>query len=257
MEQEIRQLIMKGKTKDALDLMTPYTDIAIMLRGRLSAVERNNTMGLIDYNDYQREMNRINFSVLSLLDSDDIDLPEQNRQINTSSNNFIPNQSSSNKVFDVKKPKVFVSYAHDDSEMLREMQEMLKMLQRNNVIDIWTDKEILPGQNWNKDVNDSLVNADIILLLLSSSFLNSDYIWHNEMQIALKNSKEGKAIAIPVILRPCLWKEVEGLAQLQALPMNEDGRLVPISKWEDKDEAWVQVANELKRVIENMKQKAR
>jgi hypothetical protein len=102
-----------------------------------------------------------------------------------------------------------------------------------------------------------LVNADIVLLLLSSSFLNSDYIWRNEMQIALKNSKEGKAVAIPVILRPCLWKEVEGLAQLQALPMNDDGRLVPISKWEDKDDAWVQVASGLKRVIENMKQKTR
>jgi hypothetical protein len=257
MEQQIRQLITKGKTKDALDLMTPYANEAILLRARLSSIERNNTMGLIDYNDYQREMNRINFSVLSLLDSDDIDLPEQSSQTSASSNSYAPNQSSSNKVLNIKKPKVFVSYAHDDSGMLREMEEMLKMLKRNNVIDIWTDKEILPGQDFNKDINESLINADIVLLLLSSSFLNSDYIWRNEMQIALKNSKEGKAIAIPVILRPCLWKEVEGLAQLQALPMNEDGRLVPISKWEDKDEAWVQVASGLKRVIENMKQKAR
>lgn len=257
MEQQIRQLIMKGKTKDALDMMTPYANEAILLRARLSSIERNNTMGLIDYNDFQREMNRINFSVLSLLDSDDIDLPEQDRQINTSSNNYAPNQVPSSKVFNARKPKVFVSYAHDDTAFLRQMESTLNILKRNGVIDIWTDKEILPGQDFNKDINESLVNADIVLLLLSSSFLNSDYIWRNEMQIALKNSKEGKAIAIPVILRPCLWKEVEGLAQLQALPMNEDGRLVPISKWEDKDEAWVQVANGLRRVIENMKQKAR
>jgi TIR domain/Effector-associated domain 11 len=258
MEQQIRQLITKGKTKDALDLMTPYANEAILLRARLSSIERNNTMGLIDFNDFQREMNRINFSVLSLLDSDDIDLPEQDRQISASSNNnYAPNQTSSNKVFNARKPRVFVSYAHEDSELLRQMESQLNVLKKNGVIDIWTDKEILPGQDWNKDINESLVNADIILLLLSSSFLNSDYIWRNEMQIALKNSKEGKAVAIPVILRPCLWKEVEGLAQLQALPINEDGRLVPISKWGDRDEAWVEVAKGLKKVIENMKQKSR
>jgi TIR domain/Effector-associated domain 11 len=256
MEQQIRQLIMKGKAEEALEIMTPYADEAILLRSRLSALQRNNRMGMIDFSEYTRELNRINASILSLLDSDDIDLPNNEQYKNVNKNNHgIPATppSVSPKILNLKKPKVFVSYAHDDMAMLRDMQKMLQILKRNGTIDIWTDSEILPGQNWSQVIKDSLINADIVLLLLSASFLNSDYIWRNEMQIALKNSKERKSVAIPIILRPCLWREVDGLGELQALPMNDEGRLLPITKWEDKDEAWMKVAEGLKKVIENLK----
>jgi hypothetical protein len=258
MEHQIRQLIMKGKAEEALEIMTPYADEAILLRSRLSALQRNNRMGLIDFSEYTRELNRINASILSLLDSDDVDLPKNEEYKNFSKNknndySYTTHQQASYKTLNLKKPKVFVSYAHDDSAMLRDMQSMLQILKRNGTIDIWTDSEILPGQNWSQVIKDSLINADIVLLLLSASFLNSDYIWRNEMQIALKNSKERKSVAIPIILRPCLWKEVDGLGQLQALPINDDGRLLPITKWEDKDEAWLKVAEGLKKVIENLK----
>jgi hypothetical protein len=252
MEQQIRQLIMKGKTEEALEVMTPYADEAILLRSRLSALQRNNRMGMIDFSEYSRELNRINAAILSLLDSDDIDLPK-NENIKSSNKTDAPAPHAPPSSASPKKPKVFVSYAHDDTAMLRDMQSMLQILKRNGTIDIWTDSEILPGQNWSQVIKDSLINADIVLLLLSASFLNSDYIWRNEMQIALKNSKDRKSVAIPIILRPCLWKEVEGLGQLQALPMNDEGRLLPIAKWEDKDEAWMKVAEGLKKVIANLK----
>jgi hypothetical protein len=255
MEQQIRLLIQKGKSKEALDLMTPYADEAIMLRGRLSSLERNNNMGMIDFSDYSREINRINFSILSLLDSDDLQLPKQAPE-QTPTNNTTNAERATPKTATNRPPKVFVSYAHDDTAMLRDMEAMLKILERKGDIDIWTDKEILPGQNWSQDINDKLLNADIIFLMLSASFLNSDYIWRNEMQLALKNGRDGKAVVIPIILRPCLWKEVEGLSQLQALPMTDEGRLQPITKWADKDEAWVKVAEGVKKVIENRKIKA-
>jgi hypothetical protein len=250
MEQQIRLLIQQGKTKEALDLMTPHSNEAIMLRGRVSQLERNNNMGMLDFNDYSREINRINFSILSLLDSDDLNLPKQ-APAKTPTSPAADTTTAAPKAKPQGSPKVFVSYAHDDTNMLRDMQAMLQILERKGDIDIWTDKEILPGQNWSQDINDKLLNADIIFLLLSSSFLNSEYIWRNEMQLALKNGREGKSVVIPIILRPCLWKEVEGLAQLQALPMTDEGRLLPITKWTDKDEAWLKVAEGVKKVIAN------
>lgn len=248
LEAQIRQHIGNAKTKEALDLLTPYTDDALLLRSRLSRLQQDDRMGVIDRGDYMREMARINYSIISLLESDGVDLPKEAVTASTTENSNHSAAASSAKQAG-QKLKVFVSYAHDDSAALREMQSMLQILKKNGTIDIWTDSEILPGQNFSQVIKDSLMSADIVLLLISSSFLNSDYIWRNEMQVALKNSKEGKAVAIPIILRPCLWKEVEDLAQLQALPMNDDGRLLPIVKWEDKDEAWMKVAEGLKKVI--------
>ena len=248
LEEQIKQHIGNGKTKEALDLLTPYTDDALLLRSRLSRLQQDDRMGVIDRGDYMREMARINYSIISLLESDGVDLPKEAMTASTTANSNNTSAANSTKQAG-QKPKVFVSYAHDDSAALREMQSMLQILKKNGTIDIWTDSEILPGQNFSQVIKDSLMRANIVLLLISSSFLNSDYIWRNEMQIALKNSKEGKAIVIPIILRPCLWKEVKELAELQALPMNDDGRLVPIVKWEDKDEAWMKVAEGLKKVI--------
>ena len=50
-------------------------------------------------------------------------------------------------------------------------------------------------------------------------------------------------MVIPVILRPCDW-ELAGLTQLQALPRDA----IPVTEWRDKDEAFRQVALEIKRI---------
>ena len=115
-------------------------------------------------------------------------------------------------------------------------------------MDNWEDSEILPGAAWNEEIERKLKEAKIILLMISPDFMNSDFIYTKELPIALQRHKDGDAIVIPVILRPSLW-DTEEFAGIQALPRGAR----PIVQWPDEDEAFVDVASGLRRVIKSIR----
>jgi TIR domain len=94
----------------------------------------------------------------------------------------------------------------------------------------------------------ALERADIILLLISSDFIASNYCYEKEMKRALERHNAKEARVIPVIVRDCDW-DIEPLRKLQALP--KAGKAVKL--WPDKDTAWKNVAEGISRVIGEMK----
>ena len=91
------------------------------------------------------------------------------------------------------KLKIFLSYAHEDEAMKTQLDRNLVALKRNNSIEVWQDKAIIPGDVWDDEIKNALATADIILLLISVDFNNSKYIWENELTVALERhlKKEG------------------------------------------------------------------
>jgi TIR domain len=69
--------------------------------------------------------------------------------------------------------KVFFSYAHRDEKFKDELVNHLSILQRQGVISSWHDRMILPGSEWDREIDANLSSADIILLMVSSDFLRS------------------------------------------------------------------------------------
>ena len=107
------------------------------------------------------------------------------------------------------------------------------------------------GDTWKQEISSHLDTADIILLLISPDFMNSDYCNTVEVKRALERHAKDEACVIPVILRKADWQD-EKFADFQAIP--RDGR--PVVKWPDPEEGLYYVANEIKRVVEGM-EKAR
>ncbi|MDP0286660.1 toll/interleukin-1 receptor domain-containing protein [Glaesserella parasuis] len=141
--------------------------------------------------------------------------------------------------------KVFISYSHKDECFKDELCEHLSSLRRQGVIDDWNDRKITPGSEWKNDIDKNLLESELILFLVSSSFMNSDYCNDIELKKALRLHSEGTAHIIPIIIRAVDWSGSE-LASLQALP--KDAKAV--QSWSDKDEAWVNVINGIKEHIE-------
>lgn len=133
--------------------------------------------------------------------------------------------------------KVFFSYSHRDEEFKDELVNHLSILQRQGVIDGWHDRLISPGSEWDREIDDYLNSADIILLLISADFLASNYCWGVEVKRALERHEAGEACVIPIVVRAVNWKNTP-LAKLQALPKNAK----PIRSWEDRDEAFTNVS---------------
>lgn len=140
--------------------------------------------------------------------------------------------------------KAFISYSHRDEKALGRLHTHLAMLRRENLITTWYDREILAGDEIEREVSSNLRDSDLFLALVSPDFLDSNYCYQREMENALKRHEEGTLRIIPIILEPCDWT-ASPLAKLKALP--KDGK--PISTWTNENVAYLDVATELRRLI--------
>ncbi len=148
--------------------------------------------------------------------------------------------------------KVFLSYSHVDEVHRAELEKHLKILQRAGRIAPWHDRKIAPGSEWKGVIDENLEQADVILLLVSPDFINSDYCWDIETRRALEKHDERSARVIPIILRPCDWQNAP-FAKLQGLP--KDGK--PITRWDSTDEAWTDVAKAIRVMVEEIEKRKR
>lgn len=98
-----------------------------------------------------------------------------------------------------------------------------------------------------KEIEKHLDTADIILLLVSSDFMNSDYCYGIEMKRALERHERNEARVIPVILRPVHWQEAP-FGNLQALPT--DAKPVTDPLWHNLDTAFYDVTEGIRVVVD-------
>ncbi len=140
-------------------------------------------------------------------------------------------------------PCLFYSYAREDEALRDQLAKHLKLLERQGAISSWHHRDVAPGAERDQEINQQLLDADIILLLVSVDFLTSDYIWGKELKIALERHRTGAARVIPIILRSTDWTSAP-FSHLQALP--RDGR--PVTSWADRDEAFADIARALREI---------
>ena len=146
--------------------------------------------------------------------------------------------------------RLFYSYSHKDETMRDALERHLALLKREGIVASWHDRRIMAGQKWKDQIDKHLHEADIILLLISADFLDSEYCYEVEMQRALARHQAGEACAIPVIIRSVDWSGAP-FAKLQALP--KDAKAV--ASWENPDEAWTDVARGLRHAAEELRKR--
>ena len=147
--------------------------------------------------------------------------------------------------------KVFISYSHKDEPYKDQLVAHLSALKNLGVIQQWDDRQIELGQQWDNQINTAMNDAELILLLVSSDFLASDYIVGKEISTALERSKRNETKLVPIIVRPCDFADTP-LAQFQATPKNAK----PISTWSNQDEAFLDVIQHLKMILMPQKSSA-
>ena len=142
---------------------------------------------------------------------------------------------------------VFISYSHVDEEYRKELDKHLEGLRRQGVISTWHDRRIGPGEEVHEQISQGLEEANIILLLISSDFLASDYCYDIEMTRAMERHEQGTVRVIPVILRPCDWQHTP-FGNLNAAPT--DGK--PVAKHPTLDDGFLEVTLAVRRAAESL-----
>jgi len=180
----------------------------------------------------------------SLLDSSLLQIREKYLHIISGKAEMLVNSPSIDKV------KIFFCYAHEDERLMKKLKIHLKPLQHEELIDVWHDRDISAGLDWEHEIDKHLNEAQIILLLVSPDFMASDYCYGIEMKQAIERHKRGEAYVIPIILRHVHWHRAL-FGKLQSLPT--DGK--PVKSWQDQDKAFLTVVAGILKAVEQLKTK--
>jgi len=163
------------------------------------------------------------------------------------------NITGDNTLIENSKLKLFIGYSHKDNpsenssekKYIEDFKTHITPLKEYFNIEEWYDRELLPGDEFLGIIDSKLENSDIICLFISANFLNS-HACVDEKRKALELRKKRGVPVVPIILSPCGWRDVPDFKNLIAMP--SDGK--PVSTFNDKNEAWQDVYEGLKRLIE-------
>ncbi|TMC19604.1 MAG: toll/interleukin-1 receptor domain-containing protein [Chloroflexi bacterium] len=143
--------------------------------------------------------------------------------------------------------EVFISYSHQDKVYRNELNKHLSNLKNQNLIAAWFDGDIVPGTEWRTQILQHLESAQIILLLISADFMDSEFCYSIELKRAIERHKANEARVIPIILRATDW---EGAPFADLLILPEDAK--PISSLPSRDDAYASVVRGIRRVIKDL-----
>lgn len=141
--------------------------------------------------------------------------------------------------------KVVCSYSQKDEKFLVELKNHMTSLERAGRIKVWYDGKTLPGQEFKKEIDLKFESADVILLLISSDFMASDYCYLRELHLAMHRHNSGASIVIPVILRPCKWQQLP-FGKLRTATKDD----LPIALYKSRDEGYLEVVNAIEMAID-------
>jgi hypothetical protein len=169
------------------------------------------------------------------------DRPRQARAAHIESD-IAPNRNST--------VNVFISYRHVDHKIVDEVRDHLGWVEQNLRINVFDDRSIIAGEDWNERILKELNRADIIILLVSAAFMRSTYCTKIELREAL-NTRAGRGtVIIPVIVEACDW-EAMPIRGIAALPKDDSNNLKPLNKWyRNTDVALTQVAKNVRKYVE-------
>jgi tetratricopeptide (TPR) repeat protein len=160
--------------------------------------------------------------------------------------------------------KAFITYAHKNKEAKDKLIECLIGMQREGLISIWHDNEIVAGDKWREAIfSTNLPNSNLLLYLVSASSLYSENC-NRELGVALEENIR----PILIILEDCEWEdykvsnvqtvstegfrlgewESQKLGDIQALPAGSK----PLNEWNPRSRGWKSVAVGLRETIQTI-----
>ncbi|MBC7777028.1 MAG: toll/interleukin-1 receptor domain-containing protein [Phycisphaerae bacterium] len=143
--------------------------------------------------------------------------------------------------------KIFISYSKHD---LAHKDTLLKHLSglRDRII-TWHDRDILAGEDWDKSIKTALMEADVVLYLVTHHSIATEYIYQVELPLIAQRCEDKQCRLIPVIVDYCDWTELD-FAKFNALP--EKGISITDKKWVNENEAWLKVVEGVKAILKEM-----
>ena len=130
----------------------------------------------------------------------------------------------------------FISYAHDDYADFKRLQLHLKSIEVGTRFHFWCDERLKAGYDWHATILSEVRKSSVFLFLASPNYFGARYVIEQELPAIRAHRGDCDILLIPVILHSCDW---QGLFEgLQAVPVADERRVLPISNWHSKEEGF-------------------
>ena len=148
-------------------------------------------------------------------------------------------------VVSARRIRVFISYAHANRDVVELLLDHLGGLENDERIEIFDDRKLIAGEDWDERLRQELAQADLVLFVVTAKFLRSSYCAKVELKETIRRREDEGIVVMPIIAEHCLWTSLP-LARLQALPKDDNLQLKPLNKWgADTDVALTQIAQQV------------
>ena len=103
----------------------------------------------------------------------------------------------------LSKPVIFISYAHADEperpaegevQWLSFVRRYLQPAVKGGVFDLWVDRQMRGGAEWDPEIDQKLRVCDIFVLLVSANSMASDYIIDKEIAVIRERQSSGEDV---------------------------------------------------------------
>jgi len=110
------------------------------------------------------------------------------------------------------KPVIFISYSHKDEpekpaegevKWLTFVRTYLQPAIKNGIFDLWVDRDMPSGADWDPEIERKLRECDIFILLVSAHSMASDYVVDKEIAIIRERQANRENVHFyPLLLTP-------------------------------------------------------
>ena len=139
---------------------------------------------------------------------------------------------------------IFISYSREDEAWLKKLRTHLSVAVAQGMsLNLFSDTDIQPGQEWRKRLDEELLHADIVVMLITPDFVSSKFIQEEEIPVIKARWEAGKVKIFPILVRSSAVKWDPFLSKLQWLPAG--GRAIAEYPVEHQDRLLTEITDKI------------
>jgi hypothetical protein len=131
----------------------------------------------------------------------------------------------------VRNSMIFVSYSHPDETWRQRFETISKPMSRVIPIEFWSDRKLKAGK-WEAQIEAAMHKSEGAVLMVSPTFLASDYIINKELPYIIKAHGGRGLMIFWCLLEPCDLRWHPEIKQFQAMTLGDLRPLSSLTNWE-------------------------
>tara|TARA_B100000965_G_scaffold90243_1_gene73391 strand:- start:5878 stop:7353 length:1476 start_codon:yes stop_codon:yes gene_type:complete len=119
--------------------------------------------------------------------------------------------------------KLFLSFSKKDRFTVSQVENLLNNLKiyskNESPLEVWSMKSLLPGDDYDKEIEQAIDESNGVILALSEEFLNASYIVEKELPLIKRKKEIDPDFKIfPLLIRDCDYHNIDILKNLHIFP---------------------------------------